>query len=205
MHAHVRLAQANSEAATARSAVAAWAAASLARPAPVGRPARARAGLAPPPPPHDDATTTADTLRLKGNEAFASGDWEAAAALYASSLALSPTAPAAANHSAACLRCGDPTAALASADTALALRPDWAKAHARRAAALAACGDDVGAFLAWDVAVRCEPGEPGWATGRQAALGAAGAVRGWRVPGVGQSEEAGRLVPVVVVGEGECA
>jgi tetratricopeptide (TPR) repeat protein len=157
-----------------------------------------------PPSASTDAAADADALRLCGNSAFAAGDWDGAAASYAASLARHPTAPAAANLSAAALRAGDPATALASADTALALRPHWAKAHARRGAALAALGDDVGAFLAWDVAVRCDPGGRGWAAGRRAALAAAAAVRGWRLPGVGKEGEEDAGMPLAVV-EGEGA
>ena len=66
-------------------------------------------------------------------------------------------------------------AALADADAAVALRPDWGKGHGRRGAALHGTGDWARAEAAFREGLRHEPANANLQRGLQEALDAAAA------------------------------
>jgi hypothetical protein len=97
------------------------------------------------------APATAESLRLEGNEAFSSKDFDRAVALYTQALAClegseDDAAVIYGNRSLAHLRRKAFDAALDDANAALAIRPVWAKAILRRSQALVELGRFVEAF-----------------------------------------------------------
>ena len=125
----------------------------------------------------------AEAAKAKGNGAFGRGDYAAALKHYSMAVRLSPAGPDShvywANRSAAQAGVGDGTAALADANAALRLKPDYAKAHGRRATALRMLGRDDEAQDAEARAASGAPPDGGSAararTGTQGAEGTAAA------------------------------
>jgi tetratricopeptide (TPR) repeat protein len=74
------------------------------------------------------------------------------------------------NRAAALTKLGRFDAALADADAALALRPDWAKAHFRRGAALFGARRFADAAAAYEAGLALEPDNTSLAQGRDMAL-----------------------------------
>jgi tetratricopeptide (TPR) repeat protein len=74
------------------------------------------------------------------------------------------------NRAAALTKLGRFEAALADADAALALRPDWAKAHFRRGAALFGARRFADAAAAYEAGLALEPDNASLAQGRDLAL-----------------------------------
>ena len=62
------------------------------------------------------------------------------------------------NRSGAFSAAGEYARALADAERAVALRPEWAKGHTRQAAAMHGLGRYMAAVLAYDAALAIEPG-----------------------------------------------
>ena len=130
-------------------------------------PAR-RATLAAAPPP------TADEAKAAGNAAFAAAGADGAKKAvwhYTDALILghADAAVLLSNRSAAHARLAQYAAALDDADAALALRPDWGKAHGRRAAAYEGKGDWARAVAAYEEGLSHDPQSAALASGLAAA------------------------------------
>mmetsp|Transcript_27895 Transcript_27895/g.83597 ORF Transcript_27895/g.83597 Transcript_27895/m.83597 type:complete len:408 (-) Transcript_27895:53-1276(-) len=97
--------------------------------------------------------------KAAASKAFAAKDLKAAEAGFGKALAFDPTDAVLYSNRSAC-RAGQEVFddALADADAALRLRPDWAKAHNRRATALYGIGNYVEAEAAVDAGLKLEPG-----------------------------------------------
>ena len=82
-----------------------------------------------------------DDLREQGNVRFKAGDWAGAEDAYTRALALDSTsAPAFGNRSAARLKLGRASDALADAEKAIAAKRDYTRGYERKGAALEALG-----------------------------------------------------------------
>lgn len=110
-----------------------------------------------------DANSVEEAKSL-GNNAFKNGDFAMAAALYTRALELAArdgdtgiAHMVHANRSAAQCRLGDYAAALADADAAVALAPDWPRGHQRRGAALLRLGRARAAAEAFARAAELKP------------------------------------------------
>ena len=130
-------------------------------------PAR-RATLAAAPPP------TADEAKAAGNAAFAAAGADGAKKAvwhYTDALILghADAAVLLSNRSAAHARLAQYAAALDDADAALALRPDWGKAHGRRAAAYEGKGDWARVVAAYEEGLSHDPQSAALASGLAAA------------------------------------
>ena len=105
----------------------------------------------------------ADAMRELGNTYSAQGDHVNAMKCYSKALA-SPNQEGAAalysNRSFAFLRLKLPARALADADEAIKLRPQWPKGHFRRAEALTAAGLYAEALLSYEKGSSLDPSRP---------------------------------------------
>ena len=103
---------------------------------------------------------SAEAAKAAGRAAFGAGEWAAAIGAYTDALLLiapDDDAVLRSNRSASHARLGQYSAALADADAAAALRPEWPKGHGRRGAALHGLGDLGAAEAAYTEGLRLDP------------------------------------------------
>ena len=101
----------------------------------------------------------ADALKAEGNEAFKAGHFSEAAQRFSEALAQDPTnATLLSNRSGALAAMGNYGPALADADQAIQLSPQWVKGYSRRGAALYGMGRMQEALDAYEAGLRIEPG-----------------------------------------------
>ena len=106
-----------------------------------------------------DRTAQAEDLRLRGNDAFGTADWERAACLYEESLAANPTAKVASNYAAVLAKLGRYTEAVAAAEHATRLDSLWAKGWWRRGVQTELLKNFALAVKFYAIAVELEPQE----------------------------------------------
>jgi len=92
---------------------------------------------------------SAESLRLRGNEHFAKGEYVHALSLYSEALRLNPDIPELWSNRAACyMKAKQPHLAMADALTLVDIRPDWPKSYFRLGKACVAMGG-YGDALEW--------------------------------------------------------
>ena len=100
-----------------------------------------------------------EAQKAEGNAAFKEGRYADAVQAYTTAIdADGSNATLYSNRSGAFSAAGEYARALADAERAVALRPEWAKGHTRQAAAMHGLGRYMAAVLAYDAALAIEPG-----------------------------------------------
>jgi tetratricopeptide (TPR) repeat protein len=106
-----------------------------------------------------DLQSLAEDLRLRGNDAFGTKDWERAASLYEESLAAHPTSKAATNYAATLCKVGRYQEAATAADRATTLDPTWAKGWWRRGVVAELLKQNGFAMKYYRIATELEPNQ----------------------------------------------
>lgn len=106
-----------------------------------------------------DVLAMADECKAQGNAAFKEGRYELAAQHFSAAIALDGSnAVLFSNRSGAYASLGSYWEALADAEKAIALRPDWSKGFSRKGAALYGLGRYAEALNTYDAGLAVEPG-----------------------------------------------
>lgn len=116
----------------------------------------------------DRRQAVAEDLRLRGNDAFGTKDWERANALYKDSVAAWPTAKAYANQAATLCKMGRYPEAARAAERATDVGPRWAKAWWRRGVTAELRKQFTHALNHYEMAVRLAPKEKSFRLALQA-------------------------------------
>lgn len=114
----------------------------------------------------DDDDETISRLKSLGNEAFGRKDYRVAEKYYTEALEVCPSAKLYSNRSASRMNLGKAESALADAELAIQLEPNWVKAHHRKALAYVGLQQYWRARFVYENAIRncvgCQSSEKVW-------------------------------------------